>query len=179
MLRRTPRVHWVPEVKPGRLGIMPRPRPGPGLRDEIAAWRRDGVDTVVSLLEEFEMRELDLADEPSLCRAANIHFISYPIQDRGVPASLEKTCRLVARIAALVNGGSSVAIHCRAGIGRSSLIAGCVLLRLGFGHDEIFPMLSRARGMIVPDTMAQIDWLASFHRDAGDLFERFEKEQSR
>lgn len=170
MLRKSPRIYWVAEVSPGRLGIMPRPRPGDGLRSEVASWRREGVTTVVSLLESFEVRELDLRDEGALCHAANIEFISYPIQDRGVPASLERTCQLVSRIAALVERGSSVAVHCRAGIGRSSLIAGCVMLRLGFDHDEVFPMLSRARGLIVPDTPAQIDWLASFHRDAAHLF---------
>lgn len=169
-MARASRVYWVPEVTCGRLGIMPRPRPDESLRDDVAAWRRDGVHVVVSLLEAYESRELLLHHEEALCSAASIEFISYPIQDRSVPSSLEKTSQLVSRIAGLVNGGHSVAIHCRAGIGRSSLIAGCVLLRLGFAHDDVFPMLSRARGIVVPDTAAQIEWLATFHRDAADLF---------
>lgn len=169
-MARVSQVFWVPEVTQGRLGIMPRPRPGDWLRDEVSAWQRDGVHTIVSLLESFEVRELELREEAAMCHASQIAFISYPIQDRSVPVSMQKTSQLVSRVAGLVSGGSSVAIHCRAGIGRSSLIAGCVLLRLGVAHDDVFPMLSRARGMIVPDTNAQIDWLASFHREAADLF---------
>ena len=82
-----PDVYWVREVEGVRLAIMPRPRSGEWLNDEIAGYQRMGVQTVVSLLESHEARELDLADEESLCRAANLQFLSFPIADRGVPSN--------------------------------------------------------------------------------------------
>jgi protein-tyrosine phosphatase len=163
------RVYWVPEVTVGRLGFMPRPSTE-WLQDDVAAWRRDGVGTVVSLLEAAETRELQLGREAAFCEAAGIAFISFPIVDRGVPASTGRTSQLVSRLAASIGTGASVAVHCRAGIGRSSLIAGCVLLRLGFTHDDVFPTLTRARGLQVPDTPEQVRWLATFQREAADLF---------
>lgn len=73
---------------------------------------------------------------------------------------------LNAVVCLLETDGAGVAIHCRAGIGRSSLIAACVLLKLGTREDEIFPLLSRVRGVAVPDTSAQIQWLSKFRRES-------------
>jgi protein-tyrosine phosphatase len=41
------------------------------------------------------------------------------------------------------------------GIGRSALIAACLLKSQGIGVDEAFAMIARARGFSVPDTEEQ------------------------
>ncbi|TXH69619.1 MAG: hypothetical protein E6Q83_09380 [Thiothrix sp.] len=50
-------------------------------------------------------------------------------------------------------------IHCRAGIGRTSLIAGAVLILLGLKPEAALKHLSQARGVQVPDTEEQAQWL--------------------
>lgn len=160
-----PEIYWIPEVTTGRLGIMARPRSGDWLRDEVSGWCQAGLNAVVCLLEASEVSELELHDEPALCQASKIEFISFPISDRGVPSSVRQTAQLVDRVVSLLRAGSSVAIHCRAGIGRSSLVAACVLLKLGFPSKEVFTLLSRARGVPVPDTPAQVQWLSVFSRE--------------
>jgi protein-tyrosine phosphatase len=161
-----PEIYWVREVTTGRLGIMARPRSGEWLRDEVSGWCQVGVNAVVCLLEASEVSELELHDEPVLCEGSKIDFISFPITDRGVPKSVHQTAQLVERVASLLRTGASVVIHCRAGIGRSSLIAACVMWKLGFPHNEIFPMLRRARGLPVPDSPTQEQWLSVFSREA-------------
>ena len=91
----TTHIHWIPDIAPGRLGLMPRPRGGDWLEDEVAAWRAAQIDTIVSLLEPHEVRELDLLAEASLCEAAGIRYSSCPIPDRGTPASLQAVVRLL------------------------------------------------------------------------------------
>jgi protein-tyrosine phosphatase len=165
MLGLAPEIYWVPEVTTGRLGIMARPRSGEWLRDEVAGWCQVGVKAVVCLLEASEVRELALHDEPVLCQGSEIEFIAFPITDRGVPKSVHQTAQLVERVVSLLKAGAPVVIHCRAGIGRSSLIAACVMLKLGFPRNEVFPLLSRARGLRVPDTSTQEQWLSVFGRE--------------
>jgi protein-tyrosine phosphatase len=165
-----PEIYWIPEVKMGRLGIMARPRAGEWLSDEVAAWCRAGVAAVVSLLESSEIRELGLHEELPLCSASNVEFISFPIPDRGVPQSVRKTIELVDRITSLLRSEAKVVIHCRAGIGRSSLVAGCVLVKLGFRAEEVFPLIQRARRVPVPDTPEQARWLTVFSREAEIAF---------
>ena len=45
------------------------------------------------------------------------------------------------------------------GIGRSALVAACLLKSQGIGVDEAFAMISRARGFSVPDTEEQREWV--------------------
>jgi protein-tyrosine phosphatase len=58
--------------------------------------------------------------------------------------------------------GSSVVIHCRMGIVRSSLIAASAPVLLGVHPDEAFARLSAARGLAVPDTEEQRSWVTAF-----------------
>jgi hypothetical protein len=108
-----PSIYWLDVPKAWRLAIMPRPRAGDWLLDEIAGWRAEGIDIVVSLLEQHEVVELELHREPESCQAAGIEFVSFPIPDRGAPASMRETERLVRTLSAAVAIGKAVVIHCR------------------------------------------------------------------
>ena len=96
-----PKVHWIEAALTGRLAIMPRPRAGDWLDEEIAGWRTEGIDVVVSLLESEEVTELGLQREASLCDEHAIEFVSFPIPDRGIPSSLPATMKLVRCVRAL------------------------------------------------------------------------------
>jgi protein-tyrosine phosphatase len=161
-----PEIHWIDWRAPGRLAIMARPRSGDWLRDEILSWKDAGIKTVVCLLEPDEVAELELREEAELCRGQAIEFISFPIEDRGVPASTREVHALSQRIALNITGGAAVAIHCRAGIGRSSLIAACVLICLGSNAGAAFKTISKARGVQVPDTEAQREWVVGYEQVA-------------
>ncbi len=154
-------LYWIDHPAGHRLAIMARPRAGDWLEDEIARWRNAGVDLVVSLLESEEVADLELQREAMLCRAAGIDFVSFPIPDRGVPPSFTET-RTLTEMIGMRGGEHAVAIHCRAGIGRSALIAGMVLVLAGMSTADALDAIGRARGLIVPDTDAQIEWLRRF-----------------
>ena len=153
---------WVKAAAPARLAIMPRPRGGEDLRNEIAALRKDGIDVLVSLLESHEVRELELKDEAMLCAEYGISFLSHPIKDRGTPHSKSEFANLIATLLNEIRAGKSVAIHCRAGIGRTGITAACLLHGLGLPVNEIFPKLSESRGVPVPDTEEQSKWVQAF-----------------
>ena len=130
--------------------------------DEIEGWRSASVDVVVSLLEPHEVHELELESECEVCIRAGLAFISLPIPDRGVPASLAKTRLLVASCSEQLNAGNNIVVHCRAGIGRSSMIAACVLVAAGLRPNVAFERIAMARGQPVPDTPAQTEWVDAF-----------------
>ncbi|HEY0026284.1 MAG TPA: protein-tyrosine phosphatase family protein [Allosphingosinicella sp.] len=161
-------IYWVDHPRGFRIGIMARPRAGEWLADEIAGWREE-VQSVVSLLEAEEVSDLELADEEGLCRAAGIDFLSFPIPDRGVPASFGEARTLAEALCTRGAEGKAIAIHCRAGIGRSSIVAGAALILSGLSAPEAVAAIGKARGLNVPDTDEQLQWLHAFaeHVEAG------------
>lgn len=155
-------VYWIEEVSFGRLGIMPRPRGGDWLEDEVRSLCASGVDVVVSLLEREEISELDIVDEQSCCEANNLSFLSFPIKDRGIPPLDRHTAKFINGLSELVSEGKTVVIHCRQGIGRSALIAASILVITGVNVDTAFDRIAEARGQSVPDTPEQRDWVNRF-----------------
>jgi protein-tyrosine phosphatase len=155
-------IHWVMDIEPHRLGLMARPRGAEDLRNEVEAWRLAGIGSVVSLLEASEIRELELREESVLCTEYGIEYRSFPIPDRGAPASLRELSALIDELHARLLAGKAVAIHCRAGIGRTGLVAGCLALRLGVASNKVFNLLSRSRGVPMPDTKAQLEWFEKY-----------------
>jgi len=154
-------IYWIDGISCGRLAIVGRPRAGDWLADEIADWKASGLTDIVSLLEEFEVRETGLTHEACWAAQAGLSFQSFPIPDRGVPASVPAAHTLWVGLADKVRNGQAVGIHCRASIGRAGLIAAGVLAHLGIPPEEAWRRTSAARGRPVPDTDEQRQWLAS------------------
>jgi protein-tyrosine phosphatase len=166
----TPDLFSIPGPWRGRLAVATRPRGGDWLEDELTSWRPAGIDTIVSLLEKEEASQLELDREGDIAQSKGLRFISFPIPDRGVPASTPVTLSLLKDILQALEEGNNVAIHCRQGIGRSGLIAAAVLAASGIGVEKAIDIVSAARGQTIPETLPQLQWihhLPSEHLDIG------------
>jgi protein-tyrosine phosphatase len=113
---------------------------------------------IISLIENEEAAQLDLLGERQAAENHAIRFISFPIPDRSVPASLQEALSLIGRITAQLNAGKNVAVHCRQGIGRSGLIAAGALIAAGTSPEDAMQIVSHARGVAVPETTEQRRW---------------------
>jgi protein-tyrosine phosphatase len=155
-------VYWVEGPWPGRLAIVARPRGGDWLEDEVSGWRAAGLNLIVSTLQPEEVNTFDLAAEPALCQAQQVQFIPFGIEDRQVPASQRDTAGLARGLAGKLAESKNVAVHCRQSIGRSGLVAACVLVLGGVDVLAAFERLSKARGCTVPETAEQRAWVERF-----------------
>lgn len=145
---------------PGRLAIAPRPRGGDWLDEELRAWRRSGIDIIVSLLEPEEATGLGLDEEPALSEANGIEYHSLPVPDRGVPGA--DINALIREIDSKLQHGKNSVIHCRQGIGRAGLFAAALLIETGLAPEAAIRRVSAARGIPVPETAEQKLWIDSF-----------------
>jgi len=93
-----------------------------------------------------------------------MEFFSVPVRDKTVPDSVELFADVARQLAERIAAGQAVAIHCRAGIGRSTTMAACVLILLGVDGEDALNMIASARGLEVPETEAQRQWILDFSR---------------
>jgi protein-tyrosine phosphatase len=154
-------LYWI-NARGVRLAIVPRPRGQDWLPDDIDLLRRAGIDVIVSALTPPETEELGLLEEAECCRTNGIQFISFPIEDRSVPSSSTSFSELLDSLKASLAEGKAVGVHCRAGIGRSSLIAAALLIQNGVSPETAFLTIQEARGCPVPDTVEQRNWVERY-----------------
>ena len=157
-------LHFITGPWTGRLAILARPGGNDWLIEEVRSWREAGIQVVVSLLTDSEISELELRREQEIANGEGMHFISFPIPDYGVPTSFESVNGLATELSSLLSRGKSVGVHCRQGIGRSGLIAACLLVTAGKNPTEAFDDVVSGRGAQVPDTPAQRDWVFALAR---------------
>ena len=141
------KLFWVHGPWPGKLALASRPRGGDWLDDEMADWSKAGIDSVLSLL------------TPDEEQAHEMKFASLPIPDRQVPNSESEVSAALDRLDADLSAGKNVVVHCRQGIGRTGLIAACLLVSRGVSPGSAVDALSAARGIQVPETAEQRQWI--------------------
>ena len=162
-------IFWIDGPWLGKLAIVTRPRGDDWLLDEMQRLRKAGFDIILSLLEHSENRELGLTGERASAEGRGMQFFSFPIADRSIPASRWEAMEIVEQVGNALRDGKNVAIHCRQGIGRSSMMAAALLVTQGDPFRKVttsaaFERIQRARGVSVPDTDAQSKWVAQLER---------------
>src|SRR5579864_3573956 len=146
------KLYWLDEGWPGKLALAPRPRGGDWLGDEVTGWKRAGISKVLSLLEPEEERDLDLRGESDEVRRQGLEFASLPVPDRKVPQSEAKLVGALEELDRALSNGRNVLVHCRQGVGRTGLVAACLLVRKGMSPGAAIEKITAARGVGVPET---------------------------
>ena len=155
-------IRWIEGPWPGKLAISSRPRGGDWLADEIRLWRSAGVNTVLSLLTSEEEDSLELLEEGKTVRAQGMTFLSFPIRDRQVPDSETELAAVLEKLRRDLSAGHNVLVHCRQGIGRTGMVAACLLAPHGGGVKKVLEKLSLLRGVPVPETPEQQQWIEHY-----------------
>ncbi len=155
-------VFWTKEKYPGRIALVLRPRGGEWLEDEAAAWTAAGLNIIVSMLDREETRAFELEREAEFCAVSGIEFIAFPITDRSVPDLNQEFLHLTGKLKNSLLEGKNIGIHCRQSIGRAPLLAAILMALFNIEPSEAFRQLSITRGVEVPETAEQKEWVERF-----------------
>ncbi len=116
---------------------------------------------MLSLLTPDEEKDLDLKTEARKVKQRGMQFLSLPIPDRQVPPAKSEVKATIEKIDADLQPGKNVVIHCRQGIGRTGLVAACLLITKGLSSGAAIASLS-ARGGPIPETEEQRRWIEQY-----------------
>ena len=151
---------WIDTASPLQLAIASRPQGGEWLQEDVRQLKDEGIDILVSLLSWEESRELDLEEEKAMCSSVGMAFVNFPIPDRQVPPSRLGFLTFAQFVHKRASEGLRIGVHCRACIGRSSVLLATVMRLEGHSTREAFDRISDARGLRVPATAEQAKWVA-------------------
>jgi protein tyrosine phosphatase (PTP) superfamily phosphohydrolase (DUF442 family) len=150
-----PDLHWLTDqLAVG--GCFPIERAG-----ELA--REHRIAAIIDLRKEDQ-------DDEKLLHAAGIDFLHLPTIDQMSPAAamLEVGVQFAR---AHIGQGNRVLIHCQAGVGRSALLALCVLVDLGFEPLDALARAKDRREVVSPSQWQYegwAEWLVSRGKSAPD-----------
>lgn len=153
-----PHIFELKTIGTGTLCMMPCPRAA-NLAEDMTYLMDLGVDTIVSLLERREAIARGVEFEKKLCEELGLHFEHFPIPDQGLPASEVAFDALIERLYQRLQAGHTLSVHCYAGIGRTGLVIGRLLMRDGMSASEAIEFMSRIRGRNMPQTQEQYEYL--------------------
>jgi protein-tyrosine phosphatase len=162
-------IYKIGTMGDGFVAIMARPSLEAGADASIINIARLGIHQVISLLEHNEARNLGLNTEREQVKAHGMGFMSFPIPDMGLPPSVKEYALLSKKLFNQVNAGVNTLIHCHAGIGRSGLMVAGILLHCDMDPQQAFSYASQMRGIRVPETPEQEQWLSSNYASIMDI----------
>jgi len=160
-----PNSYWV---LPGQLlaGEYPAAVDLAAARKRIGCLLRAGIDCFINLTMPDEV-----APYAELL-PAGVRYHEHPIQDHGLPEQPEQMQEVLGVIDDALRAGRRVYVHCRAGIGRTGTVIGCLLVERGRSGDAALEELNRvwkqcARAETwqrVPETENQVGYVREWVR---------------
>ncbi|MEM9966494.1 MAG: hypothetical protein AAF755_00190 [Pseudomonadota bacterium] len=124
------------------------------MEDQLDDLKVRGVSTLISLLTPQDISELGMQREAELWLKKGLRFINCPVVDYGLPQGPGFT-NTIASVLSDLSQGVRCAVHCKAGIGRSGMLACCLLIALGQKPAQALATVSAARDHPVPETSEQ------------------------
>ena len=106
-----------------------------------------------------ELVDWGIAALPSAAAAHGIELLHRPIRDISVP-TLDEARSLVREL--IARRATPILIHCIGGLGRTGIVAGCLLRALDIGPDKALRRLAAARGTECPQTSEQRRFVNDF-----------------
>jgi protein-tyrosine phosphatase len=157
-------VFWIEGHPPATLAVVLRPRGGEWLEEELKKYKRAGIETIVSMIEEDEADLLGLAEEGPLAEKLGMQFISFPIPDTHIPPDQAEFRFFIAGLVSRLRRGERIGVHCRGSIGRATLTTAAALIHLGWKPADALAAIQKARGCTVPDTAEQHAWILRYEQ---------------
>lgn len=156
----------------GRLVFTPCPgTKGVDLQTSVAQLCQTGADAVITMMSNDELASFDVSALPDTVRESGMQWFQFPVEDDAAP---DETFQVAwdarkAEVFSLLDRGSTVAIHCRGGSGRTGFMAAIIMIERGMGFAEAEALVKSLR----PNSLklpAHIEYLATHY--PGDQAER-------
>lgn len=138
----------LPMDTSGALIFTPCPgTKGASLKESLAQLKAAGAAAVITLMPDDEMASNGVTELPDACGNADLQWLHFPIEDNASPGEAFRQAWETgrSRVFEILDRSGTVAIHCKGGSGRTSLMAAIILCERGMNHDQILNQVKALR----------------------------------
>jgi ADP-ribosylglycohydrolase len=160
-----PNTYWA---IPGLLlgGEHPAALTADATRQRLGQLLAAGIECFLDLTHPAEIESYDQA------LPFHIEYLRKPIRDHGLPERREHMMEILDCLQDALTSSRPAYVHCRAGIGRTGMVIGCLLVERGLTGEQALDELARVwqqseRSKFwpsVPETEAQTDYVRRWER---------------
>ena len=118
---------------------------------------------LVTLVRDYELDDLGVPDLFERVAAFGLESMHLPITDGGVPTDPDAFRTLVMTVLGHARDGENVVIHCRAGLGRTGLLAAACLVAVGVQPEDAIGIVRATRKNTI-ETLQQEAYVRAFAR---------------
>jgi len=120
---------------------------GRDLDQDLAAIKAWGATALVTLIDDYELESLSVADLPQKLQAIGLEWHHLPIMNRDAPYEVfeKKWITSGPILRQRLRRGERIVLHCVFGLGRSGMIAARLLVELGEAPDTAIRRVRVAR----------------------------------
>lgn len=155
-----PNTYWA---VPGLLlaGEHPSGLTAEATRQRVSVLLAAGIECFLDLTHPAEIEPYDQV------LPFHIEYLRKPIRDHGLPERREHMMEILDCLHDALRSGRRAYVHCRAGIGRTAMVVGCLLVERGLTGEQALDELAarwqqceRSRSWpVVPETDAQSEYV--------------------
>lgn len=131
----------------GRIALCACPGLERPLAAELARLLDWGARGLVTLIEDHEFELLGVRSLPGQVESLGMRWWHFPIRDRGTPDERfeRRWQQSGGELRSLLREGTSIALHCHGGLGRTGTIAARLLVEMGSEPGVAIARVRRAR----------------------------------
>lgn len=139
---------WQLDLDAGALILTPCPgTKGVNLETSLAQLKEQGVEAVVTALDDAELASKDVAALGEITQKMGMQWFQLEIEDDCAPTNefAAKWQQASPELHQIVDRGGNIAMHCMGGSGRTGLFAAHLLLEKGWSLEEIVKQVQALR----------------------------------
>lgn len=127
---------------------------GNSVQDAIVELHQGGARALITMMPQADLERYDVTHIPEACAAMGIEWVHLPVEDDEAPEAPYKHAwqQNEGIIDRWLAEKTPIALHCKGGTGRTSLIGAILMQRLGYGWDETVAQIRTVRptGVRIP-----------------------------
>ena len=159
------RIDWIEIPKSKNsigLTILPgRKDRNRNLKDDIDVLKVAGISSVVCLVTHAELKRYGVANLIEIYRTSGIEVHDFQIIDGKAPV-LKDLKKLILILKNDLESRNKILIHCVGGLGRSGLVAACLLKTYGLNSKDAIELVRKQRSRRAIETEVQEKFVSSF-----------------